>query len=499
MASLKNSKAAGHDEIPIRFLKAIGLYISDHLTHFFNFCLMNGIFPDRLKIARVVPILKGGDKSILGNYRPISVLSCIATVFEKLIQARLISFLETNSLLSTKQFGFRSGLDTNQAMLDVVDKYYHTMDRNCVGCSIFLDLKKAFDTVDHSILIYKLSKIGIRGTALDLFKDYLLRRYQSVDISNSKSSFQPITCGVPQGSVLGPTLFLIYINDIVNASSFQTTLFADDTHLFASAKNITELQNIVNCEMVNICAWLHSNKLSINPSKTKLLLINNHVHRGINFNIRLHNATIYPNSEAKYLGVLIDNNLSWKAHVELLVSKLSRGVGVLFRLSNFLPSDTLRMLYFSLVHSHLRYGILLWGFSNKSLLYRLQILQNKAIRSLSRTSRYTNMKKIFKSLRILRVAELRDFELAKFMYYHFHGLLSSNFHFYFKSANIVHGYNTRFASTHSYFVPSVTREKCKNSVKFAGVRIWNAIPENIRNQSLRCFKISLIDYILNSE
>ena len=498
LSSLKTNKASGFDDIPSRFIKVIGPNISEHLMNFFNFCFSSGIYPDSLKIARVVPIFKSGDKSTLENYRPISILSCIAIMFEKLIQFRLTEFLEVNSLISPKQFGFRPGHDTAQAMLDVVDKYYDLIDGGDTGCSIFLDLKKAFDTVDHDILITKLYSMGIRGVGLELFKDYLSNRHQCVDISGTLSSLQPISCGVPQGSVLGPTLFLVYINSIVYASSFEITLFADDTHLFISATNTVALQQIINIEMTKIFNWLLINKLSINPNKTQILIFNQPRLTPHTLHVKLNNVMIFPSASAKYLGVMFDDKLTWKHHVEYVVGKLSRSLGILYRVNNLLPRDTLRTLYFAIFHCHLFYGISLWGFANKQDIKRIQVLQNKAVRLLAGVSLHANLNPIFVSLRILNIQKIRDFEICKFMYRFNHGQISQNFANFFIPTKSIHNYNTRFSSSLSYSIPRIHKEKCKHSLRFSGTKLWNEIPIAIRSLPFHLFKLQIFELFISA-
>ena len=227
--------------------------------------LKQGLFPDIYKIAQVIPLFKGGDKEDLNCYRPISLLPSIGKLFEKVISIRVTNYLNHFNLLSPHQFGFRENFSTEHAILDIHEKLLKNLDSGLASCAIFLDLAKAFDSVSHKILLRKLEKYGIRGNVLSLFQSYLDSRTQFVKIGNVVSNFLKIEFGVPQGSILGPLLFLIFINDLPNASTFFIRLFADDTFLCAQNKNLLELENEVNTELEKVCKWLASNKLTLNP------------------------------------------------------------------------------------------------------------------------------------------------------------------------------------------------------------------------------------------
>ena len=256
-----------------------------------------------------------------------------------------------------------------------------------------LDLKKAFDTVDHKILLTKLQNYGIRGNALDLFQDYLSNRQQYVTLHNVASSAKTIKCGVPQGSVLGPTLFTIYINDIVHASGFTTRLFADDTVLILSDSNLTTLERKVKAELIKITHWLTTNNLTLNYSKTTYILVKNTKNKDdveTSFSLSVNNNIIKKANAAKYLGIIIEPSLKWNLQIQSLCIKLSKTAGIISKLRHYVDMSTLRLIYFSLVHSHVLYGILSWGSEFST---NLQTIQNKIIRTMNkvkRDSRTTN-------------------------------------------------------------------------------------------------------------
>ena len=271
--SLKDSESVGIDEIPIKIIKSVAAVIMEPLSKIINCCLVTGIFPDKLKIARVCPIYKSGDKSDLSNYRPVSVLNGFSKIFEKIIYARITDYVCKNEIINPSQFGFRSGHSTYMALLNLYDKVSEAIDNNeyCIG--VFIDLSKAFDTIKHDILLKKLELYGIRGIANDLIKNYLFNRQQFVRFNNSQSSLKNAYCGVPQGSILGPLLFLLYINDITYCCKYlKFILFADDTNLLYSNPDFNQLINITNSELDILSDWFRANMLSLNVAKTNYML-----------------------------------------------------------------------------------------------------------------------------------------------------------------------------------------------------------------------------------
>ena len=244
---IKSHKARRTNDIESRFIKLANPVIANFLSEMFNLSLTTGIYPDAMKVAEVIPIFKKGDRDKSTNYRPISLLSQFNKIFEKMLHSRIYSFVTKYNLLSEKQFGFRTNFSTNLAACSVYDEIVNEIDQNLYNCGIFLDLSKAFDTVNHNILVNKLENyFGFRGRALELMKSYLTNRFQYTKIGNSKSKLLPIECGVPQGLSPGPLLFILYINDLPLASKFSATLYADDTYLALSDKNLTQLETRVN-------------------------------------------------------------------------------------------------------------------------------------------------------------------------------------------------------------------------------------------------------------
>ena len=270
ISAIKNS-ASGYDELPASILKQYSDSYLEPLTILINLSISRGIVPDKLKIARVIPTFKGEDEQLVQNYCPIFVLPFFSNKFEKIVATYVIEFLEDNSVFYNYQFGFRKSHSTSHAIITLVERVSKALDMGKYVVGVFLDLKKAFDTVDHTILLRKLEQYGIRGKTLRWFESYLSNRSQYVECNNSKSDTKIITYGVPQGSILEPLLFIIYMNDFSRLSDLLfSILFSDDTAVFIEGTNITNISQILNTELENVNIWLKANKLPVNIMENTL-------------------------------------------------------------------------------------------------------------------------------------------------------------------------------------------------------------------------------------
>ena len=274
--SLKSCASSGHDEIKPDVIKVVRTLIAKPLSHVFNLSLSSGVVPSQFKIARVVPIYKNGDRQSCTNYRPISVLPVFSKLLERLVHKRLYDFILKFDLLHNAQFGFRSNRSSFMAIIEAYNDIVSNLDNKNHTLGIFLDLSKAFDTINHNILLDKLHHYGVRGSAFEWFRDYIHARTQFVSYNNHKSTLLEISCGVPQGSILGPLLFILYLNDIAFSTNFfKFIIYADDTNLLASHKNLPYLINHTNYELAKISTWLKANKLSLNIGKTSFMFFKN--------------------------------------------------------------------------------------------------------------------------------------------------------------------------------------------------------------------------------
>ena len=333
LLQLDDNKSPGPSNIPIKLLKISAPIIVPHLVSIFNLSFKTGIFPDLMKLAKVVPIFKAGSKLLVTNYRPISLLSVFSKILEKIVHKQLYEFLQLNSVIYESQFGFQKNRSTLHSLIEIVENIRNCMDTSNYGCGIFIDLKKAFDTVNHEILINKLEHYGIRGTNLKWFSSYLNGRTQFTFCNNSSSEIKGITCGVPQGSVLGPLLFLLYINDLPNISKvLKFYLFADDTNIFYQSPNLDTLQKVLNKELRKLSLWLNANRLALNISKTNFVIFAAKNKPLKNVTLLLHNKAIEEKDHVKYLGILIDSQLTFKYHITAVAKKISRSTGLMYRI-----------------------------------------------------------------------------------------------------------------------------------------------------------------------
>ena len=370
----KSNKASGYDDISIDVVKHTADVLSKPLAFIFNTSLANGIFPDSLKIAKVIPIHKNGDKGCFCNYRPISVLCTFSKLLETVFHSRLVNYVNFNNILNESQYGFRDKRSTNFALLDLIEEVRQSLEENKATAGIFLDLRKAFDTINHDILLQKLYFYGIRGIPYQWIKSYLTDRVQFVSYNQTYSTMLPLTCGVPQGSILGPLLFIIYINDICNISAqLKFVLFADDTNVFISHESKKQMETILNSELENLDIWFKTNKLSLNTEKTNFIVFQKKSDLFPNENIRLYidNVQINRIHNTKFLGVVLDSKLTWNKHITEIENKISKNIGVISRARNILHTKELQTLYCSLILPYLNYGVLLWGNNYQSSLNRI--------------------------------------------------------------------------------------------------------------------------------
>ena len=381
IAQLKNS-AAGHDSLLGSIMKQCADKYIVPLTHIINVSITKGYFPEEFKLAKVLPIFKSGDDQNIQNYRPISILPFFSKIFEKIIASHIMDFLDTNNILYDKQFGFRKSHSTSHAIITLVDKVSRALDTGKFIVGVFLDLKKAFDTVDHTILLKKLHAYGIRDNHLDWFKSYLNNRTQYVTYNHTRSDIKTITHGVPQGSILAPLLFILYVNDFSRASSLLfSILFADDTGVFIEGECYTVIINILNKELNSICIWLKSNKLTLNVKKSHYMIYHKTRMKKITRDVIIENENINEVKSFKFLGVIIDNKFTWQDHIYYIKNKITKSMGIIYKIRKYVVWQTLIDLYYSLVFPYLIYCNEVWGHANNIYTDSLVKLQKKIIPS----------------------------------------------------------------------------------------------------------------------
>lgn len=467
--TLNDQSAGGIDGVSNVVIKTLSQFLLLPISCIFNKSIEMGIYPDHFKIAVIVPIYKSGDITNKTNYRPISLTSNFAKIFEKLIKIRLTSFMDKNKILSNRQFGFRDGISTNDAIAFVTNFIYNNLDKSLKPLAVFLDLAKAFDTVDHAILLDKLCTIGIRGTPLKFFESYLSHRQATTRVNNVMSDFICTDTGIPQGTVLGPILFNIFINDLLRIDK-NVVAFADDTVLLVSGRTWTETEIRVNNLIKDVSSWFDDNLLTVNFNKSSYVtfsMAEDMVPDTTSIYVKENDELVYLNrvKEAKYLGIIIDHHMHWDKHISTLLKKTKFVLFLFYKLKKFLNYTQLKTVYFAAFNSIITYGILGWGGVYKIYVNRLQNAQNRILRlfnyfnntdhilNIRQTFYYFCIKKEFLNLKIKLDSKEK------------------------KSERIL-----------VVELPKFTKEIMKKDHYYNAVKVFNAMPINFKKKSEICNK-----------
>lgn len=490
--SLKSTNSVGYDEIQTRILKACRNEIAPVLSYLVNLSFSNGVFPEPLKVSIVRPLYKKGARDIVDNYRPIALIPTISKIFEKVMLERITKFLDKYKIIKPNQYGFQKGKSTSLAAFSLVNKILDYMDKRRSVTTVFFDMTKAFDFVAHDILLTKCDILGLRGIVNEWIKSYLNNRTQYVEISKLdknneliryKSSIKLNKVGVPQGSILGPLLFLLYINDLPDVTENDCVLFADDVSVIVPCGDISNYNDAINKTVFKIISWLKNNNLNVNLTKTTYVQFVNRNAKKRNLKITFNNKLITESSQTVFLGITLDDKVSWADHINKICSKINSFVYALWRLTKISNRKVAIQAYHGYVGSILRYAILLWG--NSCHVNRAFIAQKQCLRAICNVDSLTSCRPLFPALKILTVACMYIYELCVFV--------KSNPNLFIKrceSHNTVTRYPNRLL-LHA----STTQLYGRNSYQMA-IKVYNRLNDDMKSLSLEKFKLKLKNWLL---
>ena len=471
--SLPRDKAV-FDEIPLFILRQATPCFIEPLTHIVNLSLKNGVIPNICKKARVTPLHKAGDKNDPNNYRPISILPFIGKIIEYFVSQQLTDYMEDNRLFTRHQFGFRKNHSTNYLMFDLLDEIYKSKSKGFKPGIIFLDIKKAFDTVNHDILLKKLAYYGLGGVVLLWFKNFLSERHQCTRFNGSLSSFLLVQSGVPQGSILGPILFSIYINDINYACNLsQPYLFADDGALLFENSCRKSYINM-KIELLTIVKWLSVNKLAFNSDKTEFMIFDT-LDQVDQLVIKCNESciTIKECKVTKYLGLMLDSKLNFKLHIDYVKKKVLKRIGAMYRSKTFLPVKYRKMFANALMLPQFDYLDTIYCRASATKLAELDLLYKKVAKIALDAPQTESSINVYKDMKWLPLHLRRQLHLANYMYRVINGNCPTNF---INKFTYISG-GSRNSENCNLFISNSTPQK---SLNYLGARCWNNLPHSLR-------------------
>ena len=508
LKSLPSNSGLDIMKIDQRLLKTAGPYISRSLLRIINESLKSGVVHDDWKVARVTPVYKNdGDVENVNNYRPISVIGHVAKIMEKLVRIQLVNYLEIHHFISPDQSAYLKHHSTQSCLHRVIEDWLEGVNDNLITGACLLDISKCFDTINHELLLMKLRMYGITGRSHEWFSSYLNNRRQAVNCNGVLSTFLNIESGVPQGSVLGPFLFLLFINDVANFSTYGcvTNLYADDTIIYTSGSTIEEVKSRLQSCLDSICNWYHSNRLHINIKKCKTMLIGTKSQlRSLNLDDFLLSYDSNPMevvNNAKYLGLFISSDITWDAHVNYMCRQLNYMLSMLRRMSKIFPQSLLVKIYKTFIQPKIDYGITVWGFTTESNLNRIQRIQNHAVRIILKNFDYVNTRGIdlVRHLGLFDIRSRRDYFMQMFMFKAIHGLTPHYISDCIDMNFDVNGYNTRSSNTMNVHLPTPRKEIYKNGFIYSGGKTWNALPSDVKESTnIESFRRNLRQFYYSS-
>ena len=498
LKQMGTSGASGVDGVTIHLIRLTFGVIAPHLLHIVNSSLITGKVSDLWKTANVTPLFKGGDQNDPNNYRPISILSVIGKLCERLVGNQLVTYLSKHHILSSEQHGFRPGHSTESAMLSTVNLLTNNIDRGMVTSLTTTDTSKAFDSVQHSRL---LQKLGWYGIDTHWFSGWLEGRSQRV---TGCDRTLPVTHGVIQGSILGPILFVLFTNDLPSfIDRAQLIMYADDAQFLDAdvPSNVNDLRDRVETTLSLVLNWFTQNRLKINPRKTDLLLVRSpRLQLAQNFEVRFGSATVRPSHSVKVLGVTVDSHLDWERHISVIVQRCYSILVGLAKLSRQLPWETKKVIIEGLVHPHIIYCLTVWGGCSKTQKHRIQKALNFAARIITGVKRSDHISPALKTLGWLKIDELlteRDL-LTLFRLQNSPNAPDGLCQLVVPRSDVSVRL-TRGAENNMLQIPRVRTELARRSFASRAARAWNRLPREIRtSKSHNVFKPDLHDWLLSN-
>ncbi|KAK6165112.1 hypothetical protein SNE40_023671 [Patella caerulea] len=502
---LDPSKATGIDSIGPKILRMSTDYIFESLTYIINLCISKDIFPEQLKFAKLIPIHKKEDKDLPNNYRPISVLPTISKIFEKHISSQITEYFEKNKLFYEFQSGFRKNHSCSTALLRITDIWLREIDSSNMTGVVYLDLSKAFDLIDHRLILQKLKLYKFDLKSLKLISSYLEFRKQQVVLGACHSNITDVKCGVPQGSNIGPLLFLIFINDLpLHVSKCHTDLFADDSTLHFSSNNIANIEIALQEDLLNVFNWCNDNGMVINAKKTKAMLIaSKHLTNTNSLSLKINGESLENVSEAVLLGLTVDQNLDWNLQINKVSKIISSKIYLLTKLKPFLPHH-LRILFFNgYILPYLDYCSTVWGSANKGKLEVLYKLQKRAARSILDEKPDSHSAPLFKTLNWLTIYQRIQYNQGMLTFKILRDKLPSYLYNTFcENSKLTETNMTlRSESQNKLAIPKSKKKAMTRTFQYTASVFWNSLPQTVKHASSSfIFKKELVKHVksLNS-